>query len=105
MISLQVVTYGVKWLRRVIGIREAKARLSQLVHDARNGKEWIISDRGRPVALIAPLPKQSPELEERLHVLVKRGWIEPASQTRTLPPPLPLETGLAQAWLQEDRGQ
>lgn len=91
-------------MTRLIGIREAKAHLSRLVHAAQQGNEWIITDRGVPVARIMPMPKVMPELEERLQSLVERGWLEPARPSRKLPPPLPIEQGLAQEWLQEDRG-
>lgn len=78
------------WMTRYVGIREAKAQLDQLVRAAQQGTEWIITDRGR--------------VQERLQSLVERGWLEPPQAPRKLPLPLPLEQGLAQSWLQEDRG-
>ena len=69
---------------KMTGIREAKARLSRLLRDVQRGHEWVIT--------------------ERIRRLEDSGLIEPVRpQTRKLPPPLPLEEGLAQAWLQEDR--
>jgi prevent-host-death family protein len=38
-----------------IGIQDAKARLSELVEQARNGEEIVITKRGQPAAtLVAP---------------------------------------------------
>ncbi|MFN2581885.1 MAG: type II toxin-antitoxin system Phd/YefM family antitoxin [Candidatus Dormibacteria bacterium] len=86
-----------------IGIREAKARLSRLVSDAQRGDEWIITDRGRPVAKLTAAELGTASLEERLDRLVARGWLEPRKKGRvTLPRPLPSGPDL-QAMLQEDR--
>jgi len=44
-------------------------------------------------------------LAERVRRLEDAGLVEPARrEARHLPPPLPLEGGLAQRWLREDRG-
>ena len=36
------------------GIREARQNLSALLEEVRNGREVILTDRGRPVARIVP---------------------------------------------------
>ncbi len=91
---------------RRAGVREAKAHLGRLLRDAQRGQEWIITARGRPVAKLVPARGRSLALPERIHQLEEAGLIEPAKQqARVLPPmPLPLKEGLAQRWLQEDRG-
>jgi prevent-host-death family protein len=76
-----------------------------LLHDAQRGHEWTITERGRPIARIVPIDAASESLEERLLRLERNGVIEPASsQGRMLPPPLPLQRGLARRMLDEDRG-
>lgn len=91
---------------RKASVREAKARLSRLLQDVVRGREWIITARGRPVARLAPVPPGVLPLEERIRRLEASGLIEPLhGQVQELPPPLPLKEGLAQAWLQEDRGR
>src|SRR5438874_11800361 len=75
-----------------IGIREAKAQLSRLVSEVERGTEWIITDRGRPVARLAPLHDQGSSLEHRLSRLENRGWIEPGTRQR-LPIPPPVRVG------------
>ena len=87
-----------------IGIREAKAQLSRLVSEAERGTEWIITDRGRPVAKLSPLGDLSAPVEHRLARLEKWGWIEPrAPQPIPVPPPVRMRAD-AQRALQNDRG-
>jgi prevent-host-death family protein len=87
-----------------IGIREAKAQLSRLVSEAEQGTEWIITDRGRPVAKLAPLHDLSTPVEHRLARLEKWGWIEPVARRHVpIPPPIKIQAD-AQGALQEDRG-
>lgn len=86
-------------------MREAKARLSKLLRDVQRGQEWVITERGSPVARLAPISGRSLSLAERLRQLEDSGLVEPLRrEVRNLPPPLPLKEGLAQKWLEEDRG-
>jgi prevent-host-death family protein len=89
---------------REAGIREAKAQFSALLHDVGAGHEWVITDRGKPVAKLVPIPVEGRPLAERLRQLEEAGLIEREPKgARPLPPPLPLAEGLAQRWLREDR--
>ena len=50
-----------KATRRTVGVRDAKARLSELLRDAQLGHEWTITERGKPIARIVPvLPDVKP---------------------------------------------
>ncbi len=89
---------------RTTGIGEAKAHFSQLVRDAARGHEWVITERGRPIARLVSIAQKRESLEGRLLRLEKAGVIDPVGEVRVLPPPLPLEAGLAQRFLDEDRG-
>jgi len=40
---------------RSAGIREARQNLTSLLDDVRKGRRVIISDRGRPVAMLVPV--------------------------------------------------
>ena len=42
---------------KTLGIRQAKAHLSQLVRAAANGECSLVTDNGRLVAMIAPPPE------------------------------------------------
>jgi prevent-host-death family protein len=87
-----------------IGIREAKAQLSRLVSEAEQGADWIITDRGRPVAKLSPVRDMGSPVEQRLGRLQSWGWVEPVkSRPGRIPPPLRIEAD-AQRALQDDRG-
>jgi prevent-host-death family protein len=71
------------------GIRELRQRASELLRRVEAGETIEITDRGRPVAVLAPLPGQRPI--ERLRAT---GDLEPAgSDLKDLPEPLPLARG------------
>jgi prevent-host-death family protein len=71
------------------GIRELRQRASELLRRVEAGETIEITDRGRPVAVLAPLPVQSPI--ERLRAT---GDLEPARfDLSDLPEPLPLPRG------------
>lgn len=90
---------------RQVGIRETKARLSELLRDVQLGREWVITERGKPVARLVPASAARGPLGERLKRLEVAGVIERRSGSRhSLPPPLPLVNELAQRILNEDRG-
>ncbi len=89
---------------RRTGVREAKARLSKLLRDVQRGQEWVITERGTPIARLAPISGRRLSLAERLRRLEDAGLVEPLHrEVRNLPQPLPLKEGLAQKWLQESR--
>ena len=68
-----------------VGIRELRQRASELLRLVERGETVEITDRGRPVALLGPLPDGSP-----LEQLRAAGDLEPARATLgELPPPLP----------------
>ena len=91
-------------LVRKIGVREAKARLSQLLRDVQRGREWIITARGQPVARLAPVERRE-TVEEWVRRLEREGRLIPPPPGAKWPEPiLPEEAGkLLQRWLQEDR--
>ncbi|MDQ5874601.1 MAG: type II toxin-antitoxin system prevent-host-death family antitoxin [Actinomycetota bacterium] len=89
---------------RRVGIREAKMRLGRLIDDVGQGLDWVITDRGRPVARLTSVEAHELTTAERLSALERAGIIGPPNPKRkALPPPLPLDGGLAQSYLQEDR--
>lgn len=88
-----------------VGVREAKISLSKLLKMVKNGNEVILTDRGRPVGKIVPLEEESLPLDVRIKRLEEQGVIENRGEkTREeIPPPIPLQNGIAQRFLQEDR--
>jgi prevent-host-death family protein len=71
------------------GIRELRQRASELLRRVEAGETIEITDRGRPVAVLAPLPDQRP-----IDRLRATGELVPAgSDLKDLPEPLPLAPG------------
>jgi prevent-host-death family protein len=56
-----------------IGVRDLKAKLSEYVRRARLGDTILVTDRGRPAAVLGPVPGRV-----RLDEGVEEGWITPA---------------------------
>ncbi len=56
-------------------ISEAKAKLSALLDRVKAGEEVTITDRGRPVARIVPVPASDVDWDERLERLERQGVI------------------------------
>ncbi|MBV9253021.1 MAG: type II toxin-antitoxin system prevent-host-death family antitoxin [Actinobacteria bacterium] len=72
-----------------VGVRELRQRASELLRRVEAGETIEVTDRGRPVALLAPLPDAGP-----LERLRASGGLSAASATLDdLPAPLPLEKG------------
>jgi prevent-host-death family protein len=68
-----------------VGVRELRQRASELLRLVESGETIEITDRGRPVALLAPIPTGGP-----LERLRRTGQIEPAAADfDELPDPLP----------------
>lgn len=57
-----------------VGVRELKQNLSQYLDRAERGELVRVTERGRPKALLAPLPGAG-----RLGNGVEEGWITPGS--------------------------
>jgi prevent-host-death family protein len=73
-----------------IGIRELRQRASELLRRVERGETLEVTDRGRPVAVIAPPPEGS--ALDRMRAL---GEIDPASRDLDdLPGPLVLPPGV-----------
>jgi prevent-host-death family protein len=72
-----------------VGVRELRQRASELLRQVQRGETIEITDRGRPVALLAPLPEGS-ELER----MREAGQVRSAEgDLDDLPEPLRLEAG------------
>ena len=68
-----------------VGVRELRQRASELLRLVEDGETIEITDRGRPVALLGPLPQGS-----ALERMRASGDIEPATgDLDDLPVPLP----------------
>jgi prevent-host-death family protein len=72
-----------------VGIRELRQRASELVRRVENGESIEITDHGRPVAVLAPLP------DDPVQRLRAAGDLQPSEgDLDELPEPLPLPAGI-----------
>jgi prevent-host-death family protein len=72
-----------------VGVRELRQRASELLRRVEAGETIEVTDRGRPVALLTPVPDAGP-----LGRLRAAGEVTPsAGDLAELPSPLPLEPG------------
>lgn len=72
-----------------VGIRELRQRASELLRRVEAGETIEVTDRGRPVAVLAPVPDRRP-----LDKLRATGDLLPSQRDLDdLPEPLPLQKG------------
>lgn len=86
------------------GIREAKAHFSEIIQIVARGGEYVITDRGKPVARITPATTAGFTPEERLAELERDGLIT-RSKGRCVHDFTPVDIGPegARPFLEEDR--
>ena len=60
-----------------VGIRKAKIHVSKLLKMVQEGKEVILTDRGRPVGKIVPIQPETLELSDRIERLEAQDLLEP----------------------------
>ena len=72
-----------------VGVRELRQRASELLRRVEAGETIEVTDRGRPVAILAPLPEQRP-----IERLAATGDLVPGrGDLEDLPDPMPLGPG------------
>lgn len=57
-----------------VGVRELKQRLSEYLERAERGELIRVTDRGRPKAVLGPLPGRA-----RVEQGIAEGWVTPGS--------------------------
>ena len=76
-------------MEKTIGIRRLRDGLTRYLGGVRRGGRVVITDRGRPVALLLPYPESGDsEGQERLKALLSGGHIMPAEKRFLANPPL-----------------
>jgi len=85
--------------RSTVGVRELRQHLSKYLRRVVRGETLQVTDRGRPVAVLAPLPDPSTPLQE----LVASGRVvRPEEDLMALLPPRGrISTDLSDALLEE----
>lgn len=74
-----------------VGVKELKNRLTHYLHRTKQGEEVIVTERGKPIALLQPIKTadQAASLEARLSRLAALGLLTlPTRRTRQKPKPI-----------------
>ena len=69
-----------------LGLREANQRFSKAIRAVRAGKEVILTERGRPIAVIKAITDEGAQ-DAALRAMVDEGLIVPAARKGPMPAP------------------
>ena len=69
-----------------LGLRQANQQFSRAIRAVRAGREVVLTDRGRPVAVIAPF-KDAGDDSSAWHAMAEEGLIRPAARKGPMPAP------------------
>ncbi len=83
-----------------VGIRELKQRLSEYLDRAERGEVLRVTDRGRPKAVLGPVPGRA-----RVEDGIRDGWITPGTGSPLGPPHRSKSSRRVLDVLAEDRGE
>lgn len=67
-----------------IGLREANQQFSRLMKAVRDGREVLLTDRGKPLAVVKPV-RGGDETEATIRRLETAGFLRPAEKRNRLP--------------------
>lgn len=83
-----------------VGVRELKNRLGHYLRAIRQGKSFVVTDRGKPVARLVPVGPSGegrwpPEVEARMWELAAEGVLAWTGEAARLPEPAAVNRGQA----------
>jgi prevent-host-death family protein len=67
-----------------VGLREANQRFSEIVKLVRGGQEVVVTDRGKPIAVLKPIVSPAGP-DGTIHRLEQTGVLRPAAKRTPLP--------------------
>ena len=67
-----------------LGLREANQQFSKAIKAVKAGKEVVLTERGKPIAVIKPLEREE-KLEARIRRLEAEGLLRPAVKRGPMP--------------------
>ncbi len=87
-----------------VGARELKTRLGTYLRRVREGSVILVTERGRPVAELRPLPTAASDDEEKLLDLAARGLVTlGTARLRPFIEPVPVRGGSVATTIVEER--
>jgi len=66
------------------GVKEVRDHFTEYLKRIRRGEEIVITERGKPVALLRPIPERN-SLQERLELGSIKGLIRLPQKTKNIP--------------------
>jgi prevent-host-death family protein len=69
-----------------LGLREANQQFSKAIRAVRAGKDVVLTERGRPIAVIKPIKAEDAH-ETALQAMTQEGLITRAARTGPMPVP------------------
>ncbi len=88
-------------MRDQYSLYEAKARLSAIIRQVREGRSVTVTWHGTPVAEIRPIPPSAANIEGRITELVSQGALVPADDPGQRPRPVAIRPGALQNFLDQ----
>lgn len=61
--------------QKTVGVQELESHFSSHLQEVKNGATLVITERGKPVARLLPIPPLEGTVEERLQQLLKAGVV------------------------------
>ena len=89
-----------------VGVKELKNRLTHYLRQAKQGEEVVVTERGKPVALLHPIGSARPvkSREAKLARLASQGFLTlPTRKPSQFRPPVRAKGPLASRLVLEDR--
>ena len=91
--------------KKSVSVSELKAHLSECLRSVKHGEQWVVTERGRPIAVLGPSPKIDQELVELAAVgAVRLGTGSVPTEFWDLPHPED-EEGSVRAAVLDERSQ
>ena len=70
-----------------LGLREANQHFARTIKAVRAGQEVVLTDRGRPIAIIKPIKDDEADRETVLQAMAEEGLIMVADRKGPMPTP------------------
>jgi prevent-host-death family protein len=89
-----------------VGLREANQHFSRIVKAVRRGEEVLLTDRGRPIARITPLPPMDKQ-EAAIQRMIAQGLLRRVEKRGPMPPfkPIRIRGGPISKTISEERDE